>query len=343
MRRTVMLCLLLFPVGGLARAAGAGTPAGTGTIDFHGYTRCVKLENADCRVVLCHQSGGRVLEYSWKGTSVIPLDPKAAGKVYDPVNKRGGAADGGRLDIGPEQVIPKHPMLWVGPWTAEITGPRAARLTSVRDEPTGVQLVREFALAARGSHLRVTQIIKNVSTETKHWCHWSRTFAPGGGIVVIPLSKTSRFPHHYIMYGPGPVMNYRPKDPNILVGDKFLLITGTPAQAKLGFDSAVGWLAYVMKNDHMWVKKFAVYPGRPYNEMAGLTLSIWYYKDELCELEPIGPRTNIKPGGSASFTEDWWILPWKYAGDPAKIDAEGIEKAVKALRSLPARPDPDLN
>lgn len=319
--------LVLAMAAGSAAAATA-SPPGTGWVDYHGYSRCVKLENEHCRVVLCHQCGGRVLEYSWKGQNAMALNPKEAGKVYDLAGKRGGAADGGRFDIGPEQVIPRHPLLWVGPWKAEITGPRAARLTSLKDKATGVQIIRDFSLDAASSRLRCTQTIKNVSKETKHWCHWSRTFAPGGGIVVIPLTPGNRFPNHYVMYGPGPVMNFRPKDPHIIVRDGHLLITGTPAQPKLGFDSQAGWLAYLMKNDLMFVKRFAVHPDRPYNEMAGLTISIWYYKDELCELEPIGPKENIPPGGSASFTEDWWLIPHTYPRDPASLDPAKVGAEV---------------
>jgi len=308
--------------------SAAGEFPGTGWVDYHGYSRCVKLENEHCRIVLCHQCGGRVLEYSWKGQNVMALNARGAGKVYDPATKRGGAADGGRFDIGPENTIPRHPDLWVGRWKAEITGPRAARLTSVKDRGTGVQLIREFKLDKASSHLGCTQIIRNSSNETKHWCHWSRTFAPGGGIVVIPLTPGSRFPNSYIMYGPKSVMMYRPRDENITVRDGFLLITGAPAHPKLGMDSCAGWLAYLMSNDLMFVKRFPTYPDRPYSEMAALTISIWYYKDRLCELEPIGPKNNIAPGDSASFTEDWWIIPHKYPRDPAKLDLEKLRAMV---------------
>jgi hypothetical protein len=322
MTTRALLCLLL------AAACFAGTPPGTGRVDFHGYTGCVKLENQSCRVVLGHHSGGRVLEYAWKGANVLPLSKKQAGKVWDPATKKGGASDAGRCDIGPENAIPRHPLLWVGPWTAEITGPRAARMTSATDDATGVQLVRDFQLDAKSSHLRFTQTVRNVSDDTKHWCHWSRTFALGGGIVVIPVGKLERFPNHYVRYGPNSIIEYRPEDPNIILRDGCLLITGTPLQPKLGMDSHVGWLAYVMKTDLMFVKRFPTYPDRAYNEMAGLTISIWYYKDELCELEPIGPRNDIPPGGSAAFTEDWWILPHKYPTPPESLDVATVKSQV---------------
>ncbi|NQT86950.1 hypothetical protein HQ560_09310 [bacterium] len=324
MRTHVLYWLLL------AAPCLAGTPEGTGRIDFHGYTDCVALENANCRVVLGHHAGGRVLEYAWKGANVLPLNPKMAGKLWDPKTDAYWEPDGGRCDIGPENAIPRHQLLWRGPWTAEITGPRAARMTSAKDAATGVQLVRDFQLDAATSHVRFTQTIRNVSEATKHWCHWSRTFALGSGIVVIPVGAVERFPLHYIRYGPGPVMDFRPEDANVTVRDGCLLITGTPVQPKLGMDSHVGWLAYVMKNDLMFVKRFPTYPARAYSEMAALTISIWYYKDEVCELEPIGPRNDIPPGGSAAYTEAWWILPRAYPTPPQSLDVPAVKAQVAA-------------
>ena len=238
------------------------------------------------------------------------------------------APTGGRLDIGPEMIIPAHPDLWLGQWESQITGPRSARLTSKKDELTGVQLIRDFQLAEHSTHLSVTQTIKNVSDSAKHWGHWSRTFGTGGGIVLIPLTP-SRFPDSYVMYGPGPVINYRPEDPNIRIRDNFLEVLSTPLRAKLGMDSQAGWFAYLDRNDLLWVKRYPVYPDRPYGELAGLTISIWYYEDLMCELEPIGPRENIPPGGEASFTEDWWLLPYTYPRDGSDLDLEAISALVE--------------
>ena len=86
-------------------------------------------------------------------------------------------------------------------------------------------------------------------------------------------------------------------------------------------DSYAGWFAYLMRNDLMFVKQFRTYPDRVYNEVAGLTISIWYPEDRRVELEPIGPRERLAPGESASFTEIWSLVPFKYpeAGEFADL------------------------
>ena len=304
------------------------TPEGTEWVESHGYTGCVKLSNGTISVILEPNCGGRVLEYTLNGVNAIYINPSHDGWTYT-LGERAIDPCGGRCDIGPETLVPRRENLWVGRWTAEIIGPRAARLTSIEDEGTGVQLIREFRLDANSSHLKFTQIIKNISTKTRQYNHWSRTFGTGGGICLVPLSESSRFPQGYIIYGPGSIMTFRhQRHENIRVRDGFLEISGTPPQPKFGIDSYAGWLGYITRDDLLFVKRFPVYPDRVYGELAAYTISIWYNKDQMCELEPIGPRETIKSGESASFTEDWWLLPYDYPKNGEQVNIGAFEKYV---------------
>lgn len=323
------ICLL----AALANTASAGGPSpGARIVKFYGYDDCIRLENKTTRVTLCPAAGGRVLQYSRAEKEALYLPPGDEGWTYEP-GKKGGRMTAGRFDIGPEQTIPKHPQLWMGRWSGEITGPLSARLTSVRDNATGVQLIRDFVLDENSSQLKCTQTIKNISRETKEYCHWCRTFALGGGICIIPLSKPSRFPHGYVMYGPGPAINFRPEDPNIRVRDGILEITAAPQFPKLGMDSYAGVFGYLMRNNLLFVKRFDTYPDRVYNEVAALTMSIWYPDGPMCELEPIGPREKLAPGRSASFTETWWLLPSVFPDDGKPVDLKRITAQLETTKS----------
>ena len=139
--------------------------------------------------------------YALRGTSAVHLGTTSPGgsaqegwKLQPGVNDDGpeGGPAGGRFDIGPEMLNPPRPTLWLGSYTAEITGERSATLTSQPCEATGAQLVREFELAATGSGLSVTQRIRNVSDSTKKYFHWSRSFAHGGAPPPSPPPS----PHH---------------------------------------------------------------------------------------------------------------------------------------------------
>ena len=300
---------------------------GTARVKVLNYSDCIELRNTSTRVVLGHQRGGRVLIYAYQGHNALYLDPEE-GK-WQPGSRARLPVSAGRFDIGPEKIIPRREILWSGTWDAEAIGPRSARLTSQVDHSTGTQLVREFRLAETGSHLACTQIIRNVSQQTTEWCHWSRTFAEGQGICIIPLSPRSRFPNNYVMYESGKRINIAPEDPNIRIREGFLEILGTPKQPKLGMDSTAGWFAYQMKSDLVFVKKYETYPDRVYNEALGLTISIWYPDGPMCELEPIGPRERLHPGEAAAFTEHWWLHPHPYPRENELLDLEAISRLAE--------------
>lgn len=298
-------------------------------ITYVGYPSCIELTNATTRVVLCPEAGGRVLVYALDGENALYLEEEDTGQDYVP--GAGASMSAGRFDIGPEKIIPRRNVLWSGKWNGEITAERSARLTSQEDSATGTKLIRDFRLADEGSKLSCTQTIVNISDRTTQWCHWSRTFARGNGICVIPLTPNSRFPNNYVMYETGDLINLRPTDPQIRTRDGFLEITGVPKEPKLGMDSYAGWFGYLMPHDVLFVKRYEVFPDRVYNEVAGLTISIWYPEGKRVELEPIGPRERLQPGESAKFTEDWWLLPFEFPNPGQHVDLDRIRTVVDKL------------
>ncbi len=318
---------------GLFAAPAGGAAAeyeGASWIPYHGYDRCISLQNGDCRVVLGHQFGGRPLEYSLNGINALYLSDEEKGYIYDPAAEKAANPTAGRFDIGPEKIVPPRPNLWLGQWTAEIVGPHQARLTSVEDEATGVQLIRNFTLADSGSKLICEQIIKNISAQTQKYCHWSRTFGNAGGVCVVPLTPGSRYPKNYILYRKGDnAMLFMPDDPNIVERNGCLLILAPPEHPKMGFDTYAGWLAYAEPNGLLFVKRYPTYPDRVYGEMAGFPLCV-YYVPEFIELEPIGPWETIQPGGQASFTEEWELFPFESPKQGAEIDLAKVKRLAAA-------------
>ncbi len=320
MRPLLLLALLL-----LSPAVARAEEPVARAVASHGYSKAIELKLGKTRAILCPQAGGRVLAFEVDGLDAMWFDE--AEKKWQP--GKPGPITAGRFDYGPELTVPAHPKAWAGEWTAEITNGNVVKLTSPKDDG-GIQLVREFRLIVHGTHgLSCKQTMTNVSKETREVCHWGRSFSPGGGICVVPLGdRPSRFPSKYAMYEDGAIINVKAKDDNIRERDGFLEILAPPRKPKLGFDTYAGWLAYAMPNNALFVKRFPAYPDRVYNEAAGLTLSVWYPTGPRIELEPIGPRERLKPGVSASFTEDWWLLshPFPKAGE--KLDLKALAEQV---------------
>ncbi|MGB7346497.1 MAG: hypothetical protein WBD20_19915 [Pirellulaceae bacterium] len=307
---------------------------GAAVVGFYGYDDCIELSNANVSVKLCPAAGGRVLEYSLNGTNVLYLPPGDEGWRYSANDKR-GPMNAGRFDIGPEKVVRRGPLLWMGKWSGEITGPRMATLTSQDDPESGVRLIRTFELAADSSRLDFTQTIMNVSDHDVSLCHWSRTFAVGNGIAVVPRSPLGRFPNGYVMYPDGKTITIVPEDPSIAVTQNDVVVGAAPKFAKLGFDSHVGWLAYLAPTNQLFVKRFRTFPNRSYNEVAGLTISVWYPDSgDKVELEPIGPAENLAPGEQASFSEHWWLLSQQFP-ENRNVDPAKIRELVESKTNLP--------
>jgi hypothetical protein len=180
--------------------------------------------------------------------------------------------------------------------------------------------------------LTFTQTVFNRGQKTVRQCYWSRTFANHGGIAIVPCdSFKSRLPNLYYLGMSRKTLNILPEEDAVVRQDDFLIIDGPPSTAKMGFDSVRGWVAYQSKDDLLFVKRFEVSENRNYGEAVGINLSIWYPKKDLlpcCEVEPIGPMQNLKPGEQASYSVDWWLLESAFPAD-GKVDPVAIEKVVQ--------------
>ena len=323
---------LVFVVLAFSAPRCSAAMEGTRMMDAHGYTGCVELSNGDCRVVLEPNFGGRVLSYSLHGKEVLYVEEAQNGWVMKP-GVEGPDPCAGRCDIGPEQTLPQRPTLWRGRWTAAITGPRAGRMTSQKDPDAHARIVRDFVLAERGGHLEFTQTVTNVGDREGRFCHWSRTLAKGNGICLVPLNPHTRYPKGYIIYGPGAVLDFLPaKEPNIHVRNGVLELLGPPSRPKLAIDASEGWIAYVTRDDLLFLKTFPVFPGRVYGEPAANSVSIFYDRDVRTELEPIGPLEILQPGQSFSYTEQWWLRDFPYPRD-GKVDLGHIRRLVQQVSS----------
>ena len=100
----------------------------------------LSISNETTRVVL-DSTGGRLIEYSLGGKNILYVDPSLENWKWD--GKGYQELDGGRCDIGPAAILPKHYDLWLGEWELEKTGKFSMRATSVINEELGVQLVRD--------------------------------------------------------------------------------------------------------------------------------------------------------------------------------------------------------
>lgn len=300
-------------------------PAGVSRVDVQGYTDCIELQNKQVRVVLGHHFGGRVLIYESQGQNVLYLDESESAWNNDAKNKS-KRVSAGRFDVGPEQWMVRSDAIWSGPWEATVTADRSAKMVSVIDPDSQMQVTREFQLDEASSRLRIKQTVTNKGSEPLRQCFWSRTFAIHGGIAIVPCnSQRSLLPSLYTLSQNRYLVDYRPNDPAIERHEDTLLVLKPTEYPKMLFDSVQGWVGYLAPTDQLFVKTFPVFEHGSYGEVANANLSIWYPQADkipAVELEPIGPLKELPPGESASFTTQWWLLDWEFpqSGTP-NLDA----------------------
>lgn len=278
-----------------------------------GFPETVTIGNSTIRIVIDPAHGGRLIEYSRNGRNILYEVPEGSGWVYPQNNKYIGPA-GGRFDVGPEMLMPEHPILYERAWQVIEANPAYAIIRSQNDPATGLSLTREFRFDGKTGILSCTQTMTNITEKTISCCYWGRTLVKGNGVCIIPQSGVSRYPKGYLLFSGWPefLIETKPKAPEVTVIDDFMLVTGPPKYSKIGWDSTAGWMAYASRDDLLFIKRFPVYPNRKYAEFTGMTLSVWFNEHEMCELEPIGPEEILAPGASASFTEEWKLVDFKF-------------------------------
>jgi len=274
--------------------------------EFYGYRDCIVLKNRVCRAVVTGERGCRLLEFSFQGENPIFAYSKPADRYWF-------SPTGGRMDIGPELPVPKHPSVWGGTWTGKRTSPLSMVWKSPEDPAAPFEVTREFSLDERLPKLTIRQTVRNRLTKPLVLHHWGRgMFRPGGTVIVPLLPKgVRRFPRGFAQYGWKPDfwnLDLDPKDPAVTEQDGLLLVSPRPKHPKNTFECGRPWAAYLLPGgDRLLVMSFAISPRRTSGELGGGNFII-FYNEQFCELEPIGPRESVAPGGMFHFTERWELF-----------------------------------
>lgn len=324
--RIPLLCLLASLAPCLpALEAVAEAPAQTA----EWRAQCVAIGNGKVQVIADPLHGGRLIAYGPEGGNILQ-DNRQHPEWLFPDNIHWTGPASGRFDIGPEEVVPAHPVLWTGPWSADRPDPLRIRLTSQQDAASGLQLIRDFVLDRDSTHLRCTQTMRNITDRPLRRSYWGRSLVDRAGITVVPINPDSRFPHGYVTYTGWKtnMIALKPKEAAVTIRDGHAVVDAAQLETKLGFDGTAGWIAHLAPSGVMFVKRYAVHPDRRYTGVAGLTASLWSDGKSILEIEPLGPEENLAPGESASFSEDWWLLPYPYPGDATKVDVRDVANQV---------------
>ena len=311
---------------------------GARQIAYFGYDDVIELSNSTSRVLLAPAMGGKVLSYTLNGKESLVVDEAEQGWLFEQTQNPHPFNGSGRFDVGNPRTLPEHPELQVGRWHGEIMGDRQAKLTSMVDPATGLQLTRTFTLDEVSSKLRIEMTMTNVTQEEVVAHFWTRTFAKGGGIFMMPLQDYTFYPKGYVQFNPAEqaILIAPPEDPNIAMQEDILVVYDAPQRPKFGMETYADWCAYLTTNDLLMLRQFPTYRERVYSDIISGNFSLYYNNNyhgkAVAEIEPIGPREILKQGQTAHFWEVWQLEDYAFPAERRSVSVADIKARIQAFK-----------
>ncbi len=309
-------------------------PAGVELRDYTGWANCLFLNASEkpVQAVVVPAVGGRIMHYSWNGANILLENSASQGATLGLKNEDlflGGyqcdATAGAR-------VLPDHWQLSEGPQRWQADANFSARVFSRPDATLGVALDKDFVLAGDTGELGLVQCLRNISDNPVKYGLADRTFCKGGGFVLFPLNKKSRFKAGWARIREAGGQKYYDGDhPGSsavsLLGGVLVAETGGDA-TRLGADSDGQWIAYA-RGRLLFVKYYLFSPGGDYGG-GGNSVEV-YFDRRVTELDPLSPEATLAPGASFIFPEKWLLLP-------LDKDVTTAEEARKLVLKIPPPP-----
>lgn len=302
-------------------------------VNYNGWQNSIIIEanEAEVEVVIVPAIGGRIMRYELYGDSILYENKNAYGITLED----GGNpffAGGYQFDIGPEnREYPASVPIWLGKWEIVKTGDYSVHLKSVPDPKASAQLEKEIVVDPENGEIGIVQRIRNISDRELDFSHWDKTVCRGGGFIIMPLSKSSKFPAGWTLRRK--VENIfvydgiKPSSPNVRVLGKFVVGKGDENAIKIGSDSDAGWIAYVLGTT-MFVKYFPVEKNGNY-ESGNVCFA--FLSDRIVEFGPVSPKKSVKPGEPYDFPEKWTLIQLK---EPVT----DFKQAKSAAEKIPPSP-----
>lgn len=266
------------------------------------WPECLALRAGGAQALIAPAAGGRVVSYGLGGENILQETAGASGGVF-----------GAQVDMGPDlRGIADHPALRTAPYAWSTPRDFTVALTSEPEPTLGLRIEKEFVLDPSTGELGVTQTLKSIAKTNLQFCVWDRTACQGGGFVIIPLNKNSRFKAGWsqrkVIDGKALYDGFKPASSQVSVLDGVLVARAQGPATRIGADSAAGWIAYA-RGRQMLVKHFAYNPRGEYSNGGNSVEAAW--DENVVELQPMSPEVRIQPGNKFSFPEKWLLLPLK--------------------------------
>lgn len=274
------------------------------------WGRCLRLDSGYCRLAVSLDFGPRILSFERDGVNVLGWCGRSGEAAQDEFQLYGGH----RLWVAPEDgIVSYEPDNQPVSWSAQDSG-------ALLPYPLGPsELKKSLIIHAlpSGEGFLIQHQIQNRGSKTREVSVWGLTVMQTGGECLIPQPAHADHPVALLPARPLVLWPYSDMaDPRWSWGKHVIRLRHDPERGpqKVGAFVDQGIAVYSV-GGMTFVKRFSSIPGL-YPDM-GCNFETFTRQDML-EVESLGPMTSLQPGESVVGAEAWYLVP----GEAPHADVE---------------------
>ncbi len=270
-------------------------------VPYGGWERCARIVAGDLEMIVTLEVGPRIIRFGQIG------GPNELVEYAKDLGKTGGdeyrSYGGHRLWIAPEEP-PKTTTPDNNPIEHTLDGE-----WSVFTAPTEPWLVqKEIRIRPSGDHFELDHRIYNRNVYAVRLAPWALTVMALGGECVWPQHAYGAQPTHLLPARPAALWAYTDMaDLRWTWGRRTIRLRQTPEKEpqKVGMRVEQGIAGYA-NHGNFFFKRFQCEDGADYPDF-GCNFET-FTRDDMLEIESLGPLQDVQPGGYASHREGHHLL-----------------------------------
>jgi hypothetical protein len=283
-------------------------------VPYGGWQNCIRLFNKEIELIATTDVGPRLIRFAFVGGDNLFKEFADVGKTGGDTWKNYG---GHRLwhapEIRPRTYSPDNTPIehqWDG---------TTLKLIQPVEPSTGIQKEIDVTLDGAGNRVHLVHRLTNKGLWTVDLAPWALTVMRGPGTAIFPQEK---YVNELLPVRPMVLWGYTDMaDKRWTWGTKYVLLRSDPKAdkpQKFGCGNTLGWAAYA-SNGMIFVKRFGFDAKATYVDFGCNTES--YTRNDMIEIETLGPLARLEPGATVEHTEDWLLAKGTVGESEAEIDA----------------------
>ncbi len=159
------------------------------------------------------------------------------------------------------------------------------------------------------AQVRLTHRLRNIGPWAIEFAPWALSVMATEGAAIAPLPPRGTHSENLLHNSTMSLWAYtNMADSRWMWGHRFIMLRQNPKAVgpqKIGLSVPDGWVAYARKG-HLFVKQFRYQPDAVYPD--GGACVEFFNREEMAEVESLGPLTKLQPGEAVEHIEFWSLF-----------------------------------